>query len=156
MASRNPFSISIVLRHPAYTPEKISRSLSLKPMGSWSVGQKVVNRAAKWTFFYARLRQGDYSSKFPAALKSVAQFIDKNAAFWSDFMSGNGEVELILNHTISPQDQEGDKNFEFHLAPEFLGTLSARGIGLRVQGWQGRARRRTSVTRLALRKRRSR
>ena len=135
MASRDPFSIDIVLRHPTCTPERISESLSLEPMRSWSVGQKVVTRPAKWTFFYARLRQGNYASRFPAALKRVSQFIEKNSAFWGNFLGENGEVELILNCAIDPQEEEGDENFELYLAPEFLGTLSARGIGLRMQSW---------------------
>jgi len=64
-------------------------------------------------------------------------FLEKNAGFWADFMGGNGEVELVLNHTIEPKQQEGDEVLELYLAPAFLHNLSARGIGLRVQGWQG-------------------
>ena len=51
MATKDPFSIKIALRHPAYSPKKISEGLSLKPEGSWAVGQKIVKAPAKWTFF---------------------------------------------------------------------------------------------------------
>jgi hypothetical protein len=57
--------------------------------------------------FYACLQKGDHVSDFETALHKVAFFIEKNAAFWADFTGGDGEVELILNHTITP-DQEGD------------------------------------------------
>jgi hypothetical protein len=140
-ASKYPFSIDIVLRHPSYTPQSISKALSLKPKGSWAVGQKVTKGPAKWTFFYACLQKGDYVSKFEGALRNAVSFIEENSAFWTDFIGGNGDVELILNHTISPQKEEGDKCFELFLAPAFLCGLSIRGIGLRVQGWQGNVER---------------
>jgi len=137
MATKDPFSIKIALRHPAYSPKKISEALSLKPEGSWAVGQNIVKAPAKWTFFDACLQKGNDISKFERALRNAVSFLEKNSAFWADFIGGDGEVELILNHTIAPQDEEGDKCFELHLTPAFLRDLSIRGIGLRVQGWQG-------------------
>ncbi len=138
--SKDPFSIDIVLRHPSCTPQSISKALSLKPKGSWAVGQRVIKVPAKWTFFYSCLQKGDYVSKLEGALTNVVSFLEKNSAFWTDFIGGKGEVELILNHTISPQE-EGDKCFELCLAPAFLRDLSIRTIGLRVQGWQGNVKR---------------
>jgi hypothetical protein len=73
-------------------------------------------------------------------LTRVVSFLKKNAAFWTDFIGENGDVELILNHTISAHEEEGDKCIELSLAPAFLKHLSSRGIGLRVQGWQGRTK----------------
>jgi hypothetical protein len=139
--SKDPFSIDIVLRHPSCTPQSISKALSLKPKGSWAVGQKVITVPLKWTFFYACLQKGDYVSKFEGALTNVVSFLEKNSAFWTDFIGGNGEVEVILNHAISPKEEEGDKCFELPLAPAFLRSLSNWGIGLRVQGWQGNVER---------------
>jgi hypothetical protein len=135
--SRDPFRIDIVLRHPSCTPQSISKALSLKPKGSWAVGQRVTKVPAKWAFFYACLQKGDYISKFEGALTNVVSFLEKHSAFWTDFIAGKGEVELILNHTIGPQEEEGDKCFELSLAPAFMRILSSRCIGLRVQGWQG-------------------
>jgi hypothetical protein len=135
--SKNPFSIDIVLRHPSRSPESISEALSLKPKGAYSVGQNLGTLPAKWTFFHACLQEARDPSGYESALAKVGQFLEKNAAFWADFMGGNGEVELLLNHTIEPQEEEGDKSFELYLAPAFLHDLSTRGIGLRVQGWQG-------------------
>ena len=100
------------------------------------MGDKFGGLRAQWTSVCARLHEGDYASEFERALSNVVLFLQKNAAFWSDFIGGNGEVDLILNHTIYQQDEEGDKCFELYLAPAFLGDLSARGIGLTVQGWQ--------------------
>lgn len=133
--TNDPFSIKIALRHAAYSPRKISEALSLRPELSHAVGERFLKTPAKWTFFYACLQKGDHVSDFKTALRKVALFIEKNAAFWADFTGGDGEVELILNHTITP-DQEGDKCFELYLAPAFLCHLSKHGMGLRVQGWQ--------------------
>jgi hypothetical protein len=134
--SKHPFSIDIVLRHPSRSPESISEALSLKPKGAYSVGQNLGTLPAKWTFFHACLQEACDPSGYESALAKVGQFLEKNAAFWADFVGGNGEVELILNRTIEPQEEE-DKVFELYLAPAFLRDLSARGIGLRVQAWQG-------------------
>ena len=72
-------------------------------------------------------------------------FLKKNNDFWTDFIVGNGSVILILNHTINPEWKNGDKCFELSLTPTFLSHLSARGIGLRVQGWQGPTQKRKSA-----------
>ncbi len=130
--SEDPFSIDIVLRHPSRAPKSISKALSLKPKGSWAA--KV---PAKWTYFSACLQKGDYVSEYERALTKVVLFLERNAAFWTDFVGGNGEVDLILNHTINPQKEKGEECFELYLAPAFLRDLSTWGIGLRVQGWQG-------------------
>ena len=68
----------------------------------------------------------------------MSMLLDRNAAFWPDFIGGHGEVELILNHTVSPQEEEGDRCFELYLDSAFLGRLCSRGIGLRVQGATGK------------------
>jgi hypothetical protein len=138
--TKNPFSIEIALRHPSYSPESISAALSVKPLGSHAVGDRFAGLRAGWTSFFACLQKGNDVSEFEGALAHVAIFLEKNAAFWAGFIGGNGEVELILNHTIYPQEEEGDKCFELHIAPAFLAHLSTRGIGLRVQGWQGRSK----------------
>ena len=136
--SKDHFSIKIALRHPSYSAESISESLSLKPELSHAVGlQGPSTLRAKWNFFSACLQEGDDVSDLEAALANVALFLEKNAAFWTEFTAGNGDVELILNHTIYPQEEEGDKCFELYLTAAFLGHLSTRGIGLSVQGWQG-------------------
>ena len=145
--SKDSFSIDIVLRHPTHSPESIAAALSLKPKGSWPVGENLGKIRAKWSFFYGRLLDGVASSDYQSALKSVSRFLRKKAAFWADFTDGNGEVELILNHTVSPEE-EGDECFELHLTPAFLSDLSNRHIGLRVQGWQGRAKNTRSKQRL--------
>ena len=133
--SKNQFSIDIVLRHPSRSSESISEALSLKPKGAYSVGQNLGKLPGKWMFFHACLQEARDPSDYESALAKVGQFLEKNAVFWADFMGGNGEVELLLNQTLEPQEEEGDKVLELYLAPAFLLNLSARGIGLRVQGW---------------------
>jgi hypothetical protein len=135
--AKDSYSIDIVLRHASHDPETISAALSLKPKGFWPKGEDLGRVRAKWSFFYARLLDDVSSPEFERALKDVSRFLRKNSAFLADFTDGNGEVGLILNHTVSPQGEEGNKSFELHLSPDFLRDLSARDIGLRVQGWQG-------------------
>jgi hypothetical protein len=135
--SKDPFSIDLVLRHPSRSPESISEALSIRPQGAHAVGQKRGQLRAKWTFFYARLQQGDYVSELEGALTKVVGFLEKNATFWTDFMNGQGEVELILNHTLLEHAEPGDLCLEVHLEPVFLEHLSRRRISLRVQGWKG-------------------
>ena len=135
--TKEPFSIDIVLRHPSYEQESISEALSIKPQGCWGEGQRLGKLRANWTFFYACLQKGDYAADFEGALAKVVLFLEKNATFWTDFMSGQGEVELILSHTFLEAAGQADLCSELHLEPVFLGHLSARGIGLRVQGWRG-------------------
>jgi hypothetical protein len=129
------FSIDIVLHHPSCGPESISEALSIKAQSPRN-GSRLRKFRAKRTFFYACLQKGEYVSELEGALAKVVRFLEKHAAFWTDFIGGRGEVELILNHTIYPQEEEGDKCFELYLAPDFLRHLSTRDIGLRVQGWQ--------------------
>jgi hypothetical protein len=136
-AAKDSFSIDILLRHVSHGPEIISEALSLKPRGFWPIGEDLGRVHAKWSFFYARLLDGVSSSDYGRALKNVSRFLQKNTAFLADFKDGHGEVELILNQTVSPQSEEGDESFELHLSPDFLRDLSARDISLRVQGWQG-------------------
>jgi len=144
-ASKDSFSIDIVLRHPVHSPESISAALWLKPKASWPVGENLGKLHAKWSFFYARLLEGVASSDYERALKNVRRFLRKNAAFWTDFTGGNGEVELILNYEIVRTGKAGDERFELYLAPAFLRELSTRDIGLRVQGWQGSVKREKSA-----------
>jgi len=101
------------------------------------VGQSLGPLPAKWTFFHACLQEGRDPSQYESALAKVGQFLEKNTGFWADFMGENGEVELILNHTIEPEQKEGDKVLGIYLSPAFLRHLSTQGIGLRVQGRQG-------------------
>jgi hypothetical protein len=135
---KDSFNIEIVLRHPSYSSDDISKALSIEPQASWTAGENLGTLRAQGTFFHACLQRGDSSSHYEAALADVVSFLERNASFWTDFIGGHGEVELILNQTVFPQENEGDRCFELYLAPVFLGHLSSRGIGLRVQGSIGR------------------
>jgi len=131
------FTIDIVLRHLSLTPEEISNALSLKASAAFAASQLIGKRRARRTCFHARLQAGRSCTTYPKALAKVVRFLQKHSAYWKDVVSGKGEVELILNHTISPAKQEGDKNFELLLGSPFLKILSAHGVSLTVVGWQG-------------------
>jgi hypothetical protein len=138
--SKHAFSIDIVLRHPSCTPESISEALSIKPQGSYPIGQEIGKLRAKRSFFFARLQEGEYASEFNRYLSKVVSFLEKKSAFWTEFIGGGGEVEVILNCPTWSHCKNGDKTFELSLAPAFLGNLSDRGIGLKIQTWQTKSK----------------
>ena len=117
-------------------PEHISDALSIKPHASHKAGHQIASLPKRWTHFYATSQKGDSTRDYENALRRAVLFIEKNAAFWRDFISGQGEVELILNHTLLEEPAQGDLCLQLHLAPDFLRRLSALGVGLRVQGWK--------------------
>jgi hypothetical protein len=106
-ATKDPFSIGICLRHPTYSPKNLSKALSIKPIWSHAVGELFLKSPRKWTIFYASLQKGDYASGYERALTKVVSFLQKNEAFWTEFVGGDGEMELTLNHTINPKRKKG-------------------------------------------------
>ncbi len=74
--------------------------------------------------------------EFEAALNKVSQYLHSNRGYWADFVSSGGEIDLVLNQTISRAREAGDKCLELRLAPALLGQLASMGISLRVQGWE--------------------
>jgi hypothetical protein len=135
MTAKDSFSIDIALSHPSCTPEHISHALSIQPRASHKAGHEISNLRKSRTHFYATLQKGDSAVDYENALSSAVLFIEKNAAFWRDFISGHGEVEIILNHTLLEEPTQGDLSLQLRLQPDFLRRLSTLGIGLRVQGW---------------------
>jgi hypothetical protein len=135
--SKDSFSIDVVLRHPSYSRESIAKALSIKPRASLAADDKTASSHGRRTFFHARLSEGKSSSDYENALADVILFLEKNATFWTDFVSGQGEVEVILNHTFLEEAEQGDLCLKLHLEPRFLAQLSNRGIALRVQAWKG-------------------
>jgi len=131
------FSIDLLVRHPSRSPLRISRALSLKRSMAHDAGNKFRVPRDGRTYFRATLQNGNSVSEFERALTKVVKFLRKNESFWKDMMDEKGNVELVLNHAIPPQEEKGDKCFELSLTPAFCKHLSARGIGLRIQGWQG-------------------
>jgi len=136
MTANDSFTIDIALRHPSCTPEHISKALSVKPRASHNAGSKIESLPKGWTNFYATLQRGDSASDYENALSRAILFIEKNGSFWRDFIGGQGEVELILNHTLLEEPAQGDLCLQLRLGPKFLRRLSALGVGLRVQGWK--------------------
>src|SRR5260370_5785082 len=137
MTTKDSFSIDIVLRHPSYDLGSIAKALSITPRASRAADDKSAGSHQQRTFFHARLQEGNGSSDYENALAKVVAFLEKNATFWTDFMNGQGEVELILNHSLLEHAEQGDLCLEVHLEPVFLEHLSSRRINLRVQGWKG-------------------
>jgi len=137
MKKTDSFSIDIILRHPSYSSGHISQALSVKPQGAHPEGDKGGVPTAQLSFFYASLEKGEGPLEYQHALASVAQFLETHTAFWTDFMVGHGELELVLNHALLENAKQGDLCLKLNLNPRFLAQLSNRGFGLRVQAWKG-------------------
>ena len=134
--SSDSFSIDISLRHPTRDPLSISEALSIKPQG-FHAGAKDLDKAKeKWTFFYTRLEIGDPAISYEDSLKNTVDFVQKHAGFWRDFIAEQGEIKIILNHTIQQQPGNGDLCFDLYLSPALLKVLCEHGIGLNIKGWQ--------------------
>ena len=125
------YCIDLVLRHPSRDASSISIALSLEPFLKWGSGQ------SERRSFYARLQAGHTTTDYDLALTKVTTLLDAHAAYLIEFAQGGGEVELLLNHAISPMVEPGDKCFELRLEANFLQQLSSKGVALRIQGWQG-------------------
>jgi len=136
MTTNDSFSIHIALRHPSFTPEHISKALSITPRWSENPGQHNKGLPKGWTHFYAALQEGNTPDDYENALSKAVLFLEKNNAFWRDLIGGQGEVELVVNHTLPEEPARGDLCLQLHLGADFLGRLSALGVGLRVQGWK--------------------
>ena len=136
MTIYDSFCIDIALRHPSFPPEHISEALSITPRLSDNAGQHNNGLPKGWTHFYATLQEGNSPDDYENALSRAVLFLEKNSAFWRDFIGGQGEVELVVNHTLLEEPAQGDLCLQLHLGPDFLRRLSALGVGLRVQGWK--------------------
>jgi hypothetical protein len=137
MHFRDSYTIEITLRHPAYSPERISRVIALKPNWTRVIGESSINVGRQWNVFNAVLQKGNSSSEYQSAVVKVGLFLDINENNWAEFIAGGAEVELTLSHTVCQTDEIGDKCLDLFLTPLFLSKLASRGIGLRIQGWQG-------------------
>jgi len=136
MTTNDSFSIDIALRHASFTPEHISNALSITPRLSHDAGQHKKGLPKGWNWFYAILHDGNTLDDYENALSRTVLFLEKNSTFWRDFIGEQGEVELILNHTLLNEPAQGDLCLQLYLASEFMRRLSALGVGLRIQGWK--------------------
>lgn len=126
---RDSFTIELILRHPSRSGLSIAKALSLEPRIAYSKPR------ARGTYFQTILQSGDSPAKFRLALPRIVRFLRKNKKFWRDFIAEKGSGEIVFNHAIFPQTEEGDKCFELSLASAFCEHLSANGMGLKIQGW---------------------
>jgi len=140
MSTKDPFRINVAIRHPSFTPLRICKALSIKPLLSHAAGGKFLrDRRRRWSIVSAQLQEGNSASQFERGLRKTVSFIKKHSEFLNALIGSGGEVEIILNHTISLVEKEGHKNFHLFLAPAFVAQLAGHGIGLRIQGWQVKA-----------------
>jgi hypothetical protein len=126
---RDSFTIDLILRHPSRSVRSIAKALSVKPQipGSY--------RGTRRTYFIVVLQNGKSPAKFQFALSKTIRFLRKNKKFLKKFLAEKGSGEIVFNHAIFPQTEQGDKCFELSLTSAFCEHLSASGMGLKIQGW---------------------
>jgi hypothetical protein len=106
MSTKDPFSIQIVVRHPSFMPERISEALGIRPQASPATGERLGQLKAQWTYFHGLLQKSDYASEFDRALRKVTSFLKKHSDFFNVLTRGDGEAEIVLNHTINLQEAD--------------------------------------------------
>jgi hypothetical protein len=133
--SADEFNVDIILRHPSRDPETIARELSITPQSQLDGRQRSQGKHPKRTYVQARLVEGHSVSEYEIALERVVSFIENHAEFWANFLDSNGSAELVFNHSIMSEAENGDKCLEIRFNSVFLALLSNRGIGLKIQAW---------------------
>jgi hypothetical protein len=135
------FSIDLTLRHESFDPAAISRSLSMRPSFSVKAGE----RASSGGVWQSVVAGGSSDAEFSAALKTTVSVLAGHRKFLDDFTASGGEIHITLNHVAEvsiatdfkdgEEDERRFKMFELDLYPEFMDSLAAMGIALKVCVW---------------------
>jgi len=135
------FSIDLTLTHKSFDPADISSSLSMQPSLSVKAGERA-NRASLWQSVVAG---GSDDVEFSEALKRTVSVLTRHRKYFDDFTASGGEIHITLNHFVEistatdfkdgEEDQTKFKLFELDLYPEFMESLAALGIALKLCVW---------------------
>jgi hypothetical protein len=129
------FEVDLHLHHPTLDPQLISEALSLEPWFSVKCGEQIGSVKHKKSSWLCHFQEGDLDSEFSSTLDDLASLLSLKEAFFSDFVEGGGDIEVLLNSAVQIT---GDKIFELSLHPWFLQEIGKRSVGLRVCAWNAR------------------
>jgi hypothetical protein len=126
------FSIYLRLRHNSSDLAHVSSLLSMK-LAYYSIRKNL----STWRGVVAEGRTG---AAFSKALKTVYLLLTRHRAFFEDFISSGGKIEITLNHYAdvnattgflgADEPRTGLTLFELTLYPEFTQIIAEIGITL--------------------------
>ena len=113
----------------------------MQPSLSVKAGERA-NRASLWQSVVAG---GSDDVEFSEALNRTVSVLTRHRKYFGDFTASGGEIHITLNHFVEIstatdfKDGEEDKTklklFELDLYPEFMESLAAMGIALKLCVW---------------------
>ena len=143
--THDAFSFNITFRHGNEDPATISAALKIAPSFSWAAGQVTSVGVHKHMLWEGTLAQGSGPDNFDNALRAITVILEKHQAYFRELIASGGKMEITGNFHIDPSilstaDGDADshtesKLFEMALHPEFLASLSAIPLALRLQIW---------------------
>ena len=143
--SYDAFSFDIGFRHGSEDPASISAALEMAPRFSWAAGQVTSVGVHKHMCWEGTLTQGSGQGDFDSALRAITVIFEKHRGYFRELIAGGCEIEITGNFHINPSllsatDLDPDshtesKVFEMALFPDFIASLSAIPVALRLQIW---------------------
>jgi Domain of unknown function (DUF4279) len=143
--SYDAFSFDISFRHGSEDPAAISAALELAPSFSWSAGQVSPVGVHKHMCWEGTLTQGSGQGNFDSALRAVAATLENHQPYFRELIASGCEITITCNFHVdssllSAADLDADsrtesKVFEMALYPEFIASVSAIPVALRLQVW---------------------
>jgi hypothetical protein len=144
-SSHDAFSFDISFRHGSEDPAAISAALGMAPSFSWAAGQVSsvgVHKHMRWD---GTLTQGSGQETFDSVLRAIKVILEQHRGYFRELIASGGEIEITGNFhmdssLLSAADLDADthtesKVFEMALYPDFIASLSAIPVALRLQIW---------------------
>jgi hypothetical protein len=145
-SSHDAFSFDISFRHGSEDPAAISAALEMAPSFSWAAGQVSsvgVHKHMRWD---GTLTQGSGQDNFDSALHTITVILEKHRGYFRHLIARGGAIEITGNFQIdasilSTADLDADRRteskvLEMVLYPDFIVSLSAIPVALRLQIWR--------------------
>ena len=144
--SHDPFSFDISFRHGSEDPAAISAALGMAPSFSWAAGQLSSVGVHKHMRWEGTLTQGSGQDNFDGALRAITVILEKHRGYFRELIGSGGEITITGNFHMDPSilsaadldadNQTESKVFEMELYPDFIASLSAIPVALRLQIWR--------------------
>jgi hypothetical protein len=143
--SHDAFSFDISFRHGSEDPTAISAALEMAPSFSWAAGQVTSVGVHKHMCWEGTLTRGSGQDNFEGALRAITVILEKHRGYFRELIASGGEIEIAGNFHVDPSllsaaDLDADshtksKVFELALYPDFIASISAIPVALRLQIW---------------------
>ena len=143
--SQDAFSFEISFRLDSENPANISATLEMVPSFSWAAGQVFSVGVHKHTRWEGTLTEGSGPDAFDSALRAITVILEKHRGYFRELIASGGEITITGNFHMDPSipsaadldaDSQESKVFEMELAPDFIASLAAIPVALRLQIWR--------------------